>query len=73
MKQDLLMTVERALMEYFEAIPRQKEQNPPDLMPILQKLIQLQKDYQGEMEPELRHFMQRQSYEKALHRVRELK
>jgi predicted RNase H-like HicB family nuclease len=72
MNPEILKEIGTALDLYFEAIPRQKEPNPPALLPLIQSLGELQKKYNDEMESELRHFMQRQSYEKARVRIQEL-
>ncbi|MES2310112.1 MAG: hypothetical protein V4507_14760 [Verrucomicrobiota bacterium] len=72
MNPEILNEIGAALDRYFDAIPRQKEPNPPALLPLIQALGELQKKYNNDLESELRHFMQRQSYEKAQARIREL-
>lgn len=72
MKPEILKEIAEALDRYFEAIPRQKDPNPPALLPLIQALGELQKKYNNDLESELRHFMQRQSYEKAKVRIQEL-
>lgn len=69
---DILKELATALERYFEAIPLQKGENPPPLLPLIVHLGELQKKYNNDLDPELRHFMQRQSYEKALAHIREL-
>lgn len=73
MNSEILNELATALNHYFKAIPLQKEPNPPALLPLIQNLAELQNKYNQELEPELRHFMQRQSYEKALLRIEELR
>ncbi len=72
MNPEILNELATALERYFKAIPLQKEPNPPDLLPLIKNLGELQKKYHHDLESELRHFMQRQSYEKALLKIREL-
>jgi hypothetical protein len=54
-----------ALLEYFDAIPRQKEPNPPDLLAIYTRLDELQAKLDASAPVDLRHYMHAKSYRKA--------
>ena len=55
----------RTLDEYFDAVPRQKEPNPPDLLAIFARLDALQNEIDARYPAQLRHYLQQKSYRKA--------
>jgi hypothetical protein len=55
----------RTLTEYLDAVPRQKEANPPDLLAIFARLDALEAGMDGTYHPQLRHYMHQKSYRKA--------
>lgn len=60
-----LEQAQATLAEYFSAVERQKEPNPPDLLPIFEKLDQLQKNLDASAPAPLRHYLYTKSYRKA--------
>ena len=55
----------RTLDEYFDAVPRQKEPNPPDLLAIFARLDALQNEIDARYPAQLRHYLQQKSYRTA--------
>ena len=53
------------LKEYFDAVPRQKELNPPDLLEIFARLDALEAEIDASYPPQLRHYLHQKSYRKA--------
>lgn len=62
---DRRIELEKVLLEYFEAIPRQKESNPPDLLEIYQRLDACALSLGLSGDERLRHFLESKSYRKA--------
>ncbi len=59
-------TVLQTLIELDRAVQSMPKANPkPDLFPLFARLDELAKQLPPEADPELRHFLQRKSYEKA--------
>lgn len=54
-----------ALEEYYSLLPLQKGENPPDLLPVYEKLDAIQLRLDGTVNPQLRHYMENKSYRKA--------
>ncbi len=55
----------RTLEEYLDAVPRQKEPHPPDLMAIFGRLDMLEEKLDATTPAQLRHYLQQKSYRKA--------
>lgn len=55
----------QALAEYLEAVPRQREPNPPDLLALFRRLDELEAWLGSSAHPQLRHYMRNKSYRKA--------
>ncbi len=55
----------RTLDEYLNAVPRQKEPNPPDLLAIFARLDALEAEIDSSFHPQLRHYLHQKSYRKA--------
>jgi hypothetical protein len=55
----------RTLEEYLDAVPRQKEPNPPDLMAIFTRLDALEAETDASYPAQLRHYLHQKSYRKA--------
>lgn len=70
MDHQLIKETEEALQRYFSAIKPPPESNTSALLEAIKGLNELTRLQAPKMEPELRHFMQRQSYEKALQHVK---
>lgn len=65
-EQDIL----QKLVELDEAVQAMRTANPkPNLLPLFTKLDDLAAQLPPETDPELRHFLQRKSYEKARARL----
>ncbi len=63
--QETLARLARTLEEYLDAVPRQKEPNPPDLLALFARLDQLEAELDSNCHPQLRHYMHQKSYRKA--------
>lgn len=50
---------------YQDAVKRQRDENPPDLMQIFAKLDDLETELGSSLHPQLRHYMHNKSYRKA--------
>jgi len=55
----------RTLDEYLDAVPRQKEPNPPDLLAIFKRLDALEAEIDASYPAQLRHYLFQKSYRKA--------
>jgi hypothetical protein len=64
-KEATLARLARTLDEYFDAVPRQKEPDPPDLLAIFAKLDALEGEIDSSYSPQLRHYLHQKSYRKA--------
>jgi len=66
-KEETLDRLARTLDEYLDAVPRQKELNPPDLLAIFARLDAFEKEIEsGAGYPaQLRHYLHQKSYRKA--------
>ena len=64
-KDTTLARLAGALDDYFDAVPRQKEANPPDLLAIFSRLDVLQAEIDSRYPAQLRHYLQQKSYRKA--------
>ena len=57
--------IAEALQAYLEAVPRQRESNPPPLLPLMQRLEDLQRALPADAPERVRHYMFTKSYRKA--------
>jgi hypothetical protein len=64
-REEILGRLERVLEEYFAAIPRQREANPPDLLAIFARLDVAAAEVGDEFPAQLRHYLHQKSYRKA--------
>ncbi len=64
-QQAILERLSSTLEEYFEAVPRQREANPPDLLAIFGRLELITDKVDGAFPAQLRHYLHQQSYRKA--------
>jgi hypothetical protein len=64
-KEKTLDRLIRTLDEYLDAVPRQKEPNPPDLLAIFIRLDALEKEIDADYPAQLRHYLHQKSYRKA--------
>jgi hypothetical protein len=55
----------KTLSEYLDAVPRQREPKPPDLLAIFAHLDALEKKVQPVADAQLKHFLFQKSYRKA--------
>jgi hypothetical protein len=53
------------LDEYLQAVPRQREPNPPDLLAIFDRLDGLSAEIDDGYPAQLRHYLYQKSYRKA--------
>jgi hypothetical protein len=63
--EETLARLGRTLDEYLDAVPRQKESNPPDLLAIFARLDALEMEFDASFPAQLRHYMHQKSYRKA--------
>ncbi len=61
----VLQRLNAALEEYFQAVPRQRDANPPDLMAIFARLEMITDKVDGSFPAQLRHYLHQKSYRKA--------
>lgn len=63
----LLDDIRQTLQEYLDAVPRQREPNPPDLLALFARLDALNDRLAQDpaASPQLRHYMHGRSYRKA--------
>jgi hypothetical protein len=64
-KEETLDRLARTLDEYLNAVPRQKEANPPDLLAIFARLDALEAEIDARYPAQLRHYLHQKSYRKA--------
>ncbi len=64
-QQAVLERLNAALEEYFLAVPRQREQNPPDLLAIFARLEMITDKIDVSFPAQLRHYLHQKSYRKA--------
>jgi len=64
-QKETLDRLARTLDEYLDAVPRQKEPNPPDLMALFARLDALEAEIDSSYSPQLRHYLHQKSYRKA--------
>jgi len=64
-KEAKLELLARTLDEYLDAVPKQKEVNPPDLMAIFARLDALAAEIDSSYPAQLRHYLHQKSYRKA--------
>lgn len=64
-QEETLTRLARTLDEYLDAVPRQKEPAPPDLLAIFARLDALEKEVNDSYPPQLRHYLHQKSYRKA--------
>lgn len=55
----------KTLEEYLDAVPRQKEANPPDLLALFKRLDAHEAEIGAEYPAQLRHYLHQKSYRKA--------
>jgi hypothetical protein len=64
-QEQTLARLARTLDEYLDAVPRQKEPTPPDLMAIFARLDALEAEVDATFPAQLRHYLHQKSYRKA--------
>ena len=64
-QKETLDRLARTLDEYLDAVPRQKEPNPPDLMALFARLDALEAEIDASFPAQLRHYLHQKSYRKA--------
>jgi hypothetical protein len=64
-QEETLARLARTLEEYLDAVPRQKESNPPDLMALFARLDALEVEVDATFPAQLRHYLHQKSYRKA--------
>ena len=64
-QQATLSRLAQTLDEYLDAVPRQKEPRPPDLMALFARLDALEHEMDSTFPAQLRHYMHQKSYRKA--------
>ncbi len=64
-QEETLARLARTLEEYLEAVPRQKEPNPPDLLALFTRLDALEAEMETTFPAQLRHYLHQKSYRKA--------
>jgi len=57
--------LKKTLEDYLDAVPRQQEPNPPDLMALFTRLDELELELGPRCSPQLRHYLHQKSYRKA--------
>jgi hypothetical protein len=60
-----LTRLARTLDEYLDAVPRQKEAHPPDLMALFARLDAIEAEMDASYPAQLRHYLHQKSYRKA--------
>ena len=63
--EETLTRLARTLEEYLDAVPRQKEPNPPNLMALFSRLDALEAEVDATFPAQLRHYLHQKSYRKA--------
>jgi hypothetical protein len=64
-QQETLERLARTLDEYLDAVPKQQQPNPPDLLAIFERLDAFEKEVGAGYDPQLRHYLHQKSYRKA--------
>ena len=64
-QEETLTRLSRTLTEYLDAVPRQSEANPPDLLMIFAQLDGIEAEMDASFPAQLRHYMHQKSYRKA--------
>ena len=64
-QEETLARLARTLDDYLDAVPRQKEPNPPDLLMIFAQLDGIEAEMDANFPAQLRHYMHQKSYRKA--------
>jgi len=64
-QEETLARLARTLDEYLDAVPRQKEPNPPDLMALFARLDAFEVEVDASYPAQLRHYLHQKSYRKA--------
>jgi hypothetical protein len=64
-QQQTLDRLAQTLQEYLDAVPRQSEPNPPDLMAIFARLDAFEASVDASYPAQLRHYLHQKSYRKA--------
>jgi len=64
-QQETLDRLKRMLDEYLDAVPRQKEPNPPDLLTLFARLDAIEAEMDSTYPGQLRHYLHQKSYRKA--------
>ena len=64
-KEETLARLAKTLDEYLDAVSRQKEPNPPDLMTIFARLDAFEVEIDSSYSTQLRHYLYQKSYRKA--------
>jgi hypothetical protein len=64
-QQAILERLNTTLEEYFKAVPRQQETNPPDLLAIFARLELITDKVDAAFPAQLRHYLHQKSYRKA--------
>ena len=64
-QEQMLARLARTLDEYLDAVPRQKEPNPPDLMALFVRLDAIEAEFDASFPAQLRHYLHQKSYRKA--------
>ncbi len=64
-KEKTLERLVATLQEYLDAVPRQKEANPPDLLEIFKRLDAFETELDASYPAQLRHYVHQKSYRKA--------
>ena len=64
-KEKTLARLAHTLDEYLDAVPRQAEPNPPDLLAIFARLDALEGEIDARYPVQLRHYLHQKSYRKA--------
>ncbi len=64
-QQRTLEHLAQTLQEYLDAVPRQSEPNPPDLMALFARLDAFEASMDSSYPAQLRHYLHQKSYRKA--------
>ncbi len=64
-QEEALARLASTLNEYLDAVPRQKEPNPPDLMALYARLDAHEAEIDASYPAQLRHYLHQKSYRKA--------
>jgi hypothetical protein len=63
--EETAVALRQLLAEYLDAVKRQKETNPPDLLALFTRLDGFEQSLGKESPSALRHYMAQKSYRKA--------